>query len=356
MSMPLHILFAPDFRKSIGYQHYLAEALEAQGVRVSFLNGYARGLPLWRGTCRIEGLDAVHLHWPESYCQAREPARNWLRKQRYLLDMALLSQRYPLFLTAHNLLPHNREEESGVFRNIAYTARRASRIFAHSPEARRQYAATFGVNSERIPVIPYGDHAVKMLPPLESESSRQELSLPPRERERVCLIFGTVSPYKGISEVIEYWKKHRPAARLLVVGPVAKATYARELNALAEGVPQVELRISEQWLSEADLRLWLSAVDCAIFNYREIFTSGAAALARSFGLPLLIPERLRCADLMEPHPYVQRFDSLEGNFAQCLELALKQQPDFEVSEAWREETSWKHVAELTARAYREVLC
>ena len=68
----------------------------------------------------------------------------------------------------------------------------------------------------------------------------------------------------------------------------------------------IDLRLVDEWLDDATLRVWLSASDCSIFNYRDIFTSGAAALARSYGLPLLIPRRLASADLDEPHPHVFR--------------------------------------------------
>ena len=54
----------------------------------------------------------------------------------------------------------------------------------------------------------------------------------------------------------------------------------------------------------------LSAADAAVFNYRTIFTSGAAALARSWGVPILIPSRLATVALDEPAPTVFRFDRL----------------------------------------------
>ena len=103
----------------------------------------------------------------------------------------------------------------------------------------------------------------------------------------------------------------------------------------------------------AELRQWLSAADCALFNYKEIFTSGAAALARSFGLPLLIPERLKCADLREPHSHVFRFESLDKDFFSQLLKALETMPSYTCAEDWRQHTSWDYVARLTAEAYNQ---
>jgi hypothetical protein len=108
-----------------------------------------------------------------------------------------------------------------------------------------------------------------------------------------------------------------------------------------------------EWLKDPDLHLWLSAVDCSIFNYREIFTSGAASLARSMGVPILIPERLRAADLHEPHSLVFRFNQLDTDFQQRLVAALNSGTDFEAARKWREETRWAKVAQITKQAYEQ---
>ena len=117
----------------------------------------------------------------------------------------------------------------------------------------------------------------------------------------------------------------------------------------------IDLRLFDEWLDDAALRVWLSAADCSIFNYRDIFTSGAAALARSYGLPLLIPRRLASADLDEPHPHVFQFDTLETDFRVQLDHALATPRDFGIADEWRRKTSWKRVAEITASVYHDVL-
>ena len=117
----------------------------------------------------------------------------------------------------------------------------------------------------------------------------------------------------------------------------------------------IELRLLDEWLDDAALRVWLSASDCSIFNYREIFTSGAAALARSYGLPLLIPRRLATADLDEPHPHVFRFDALDTDFRAQLERAIATPCNYAIAHEWRQKTCWERVAEGTALVYRNVL-
>ena len=132
----MRVLFAPDWRAGIQYQRLLAEALSQHGVEVSFLSDYYRGLPLFRGTC-TKAPDLVHIHWPEAYFSQRGDAWDRLRVARYPLDCWLTAHYRPIVLTAHNLLPHDRGNEGGVFRNARYTGQRSQAVFVHSNGARR---------------------------------------------------------------------------------------------------------------------------------------------------------------------------------------------------------------------------
>jgi glycosyltransferase involved in cell wall biosynthesis len=348
----MRVLFAPDYRSGNPYQTLLADALDARGVKVDFLSDYYRGLPLFRGA-RAKKPDIIHIHWPEQYFQKRSDFWGRLRVARYPLD-CWLTQRYrPIVLTAHNLLPHNRAEERGVFRNIRITAQRAAAIFVHSSAARRCLCETFRLCEHRVRTIPFGDHAAKLGSPVPPEAARKRLGLP--ADAKVCLVFGTVSPYKGSDEIVNFWVENRLPWRLAIVGPVLSEDFADRLRKLARGHPMVDLRVHGSWLDDEMLKMWLSAADCAIFNYRKIFTSGAAALARSYGLPVLIPRRLISVDLDEPHPLVFRFDSFNTDFLSQLRAALETSSDYEMAAEWRKETSWERVAEITARTYDDVL-
>jgi len=348
----LRVLFAPDYRAGNPYQPLLAEALSKHGVDVEFLSDYRRGLPLVRGSAAAAP-DLVHLHWPEAYFGRRGDTWDRLRVLRYPLDYWLTSRRHPIVVTAHNLLPHNRGDELGVFQNIRLTMRNAAAVFAHSQPAKMMLADTFGLPEEVISVIPFGDHAVTLGAPLDREEARRTLGLP--QHEKICLMFGTVSPYKGISEVVQFWAEARVPHRLVVVGPVLAADYADSVKSAASGGEAIDLRMSLDWLDDEALCTWLSAVDCVIFNYKSIFTSGAGALARSFGVPSLLPRSATTLDLGEPHMHVFRFGTLQTDFRDALERALATPCDYAQAEAWRQQTSWEAVAAETAPVYRRIL-
>ena len=347
-SRRLRVLFAPDYKAGNPYQQLLAEALSRHGVDVDFLSDYRRLLPLSRGSATAAP-DVLHLHWPEAYFSHRNDIWDRLRVQRYPLDLWLTARRCPIVVTAHNLLPHNRADEAGIFRNIRLTMQRAAAVFAHAEPARSQLATTFGIPEARIGVIPFGDHSVTLGPPVPRDEARHELALSPLEK--ICLMFGTISPYKGIVDVVRIWREARIPYRLVVAGPVVSSDYADEVRAAAGDASAIDLRLSPDWLDDDVLRTWLSAADCVIFNYRKIFTSGAGGLARSYGVPSVLPLSATTLDLGEPHEHVVRFESMNVGFREAVERALATPCDYAKAQDWRQRTSWDAVAAVTARTY-----
>ncbi len=92
-----------------------------------------------------------------------------------------------------------------------------------------------------------------------------------------------------------------------------------------------------------------------VCNHLRAFSSGGACLARSWGVPLLVPASAEAVDLGEPDPRVRRFETMDDRFARALEEMLAVAPDHAAAATWREATSWDRVAEITAATYREVL-
>jgi beta-1,4-mannosyltransferase len=342
------IIFAPDYRGANPYQTLLADALRARGLQVQFLSEYRRGLPLWRGLRRAEGA-ILHLHWPEHYFKIASGLHRQFRRKRYPLDLALTQKRHPLVVTAHNLKGHG---TNGVIDPlIAFTFRRAGVVIAHSERAKELISSKAKLPLTKIRVIPHGD-LLDALPPLPpQEESRVKLGL--RLDCKYALMFGRVERYKGIDEVVDYWRAARPAAHLIIAGECSDEAYLTELQSRITGpCPNMTLTPTKQ--SDLELSDLLGAVDCALFNYPSILTSGSAVLARSAGIPVLLPERLWTVDLGEPSPMVFRFRTLDQEFTRLLDRAINSPRNPETANAWRFATRWSFIAEQTDKIYLEV--
>ncbi len=341
--------FAPDWRNGVPYQRLLAEALPPHGVRVSFLANYKRVFPL-RRLMKMQPCDILHLHWPEAYYPAKGDLWDWFRRFRFPFDLAGAVRGRALAVTAHNLHAHNRADEPFAFRNSRAALRMARVVFAHSEIAKQKLIETFGLLPGRIRVIPHGDLSVTLGASVSSAEARASLG---RKDQKLALIFGAVDPYKGHEEIIAWWKQAKPDATLVIAGKPHTDEYRAHIAKLTEGEPNIITHFG--WLDDAQLKLWLCAADITIFNYRQIFTSGAANLARSWGLPMLLPKRLDTVALDEPSPFVHRFERLDADFAAKLEAAFRTAPDFAAAAKWRASCTWDTVARLTADGYRMAL-
>ena len=344
----LRVCFAPDYSHANPYQRLLADALDAHGCEVALMDFYRRGLPLTRGT-RALASDILHLHWPDAYFPTSAPLHGLLRKLRFPLDLWLACRRAPLVVTAHNLLPHSRAGEPLVRLLSRHAYRRADAVIAHGANSERAVRDQFQLPCARLHRVPHGDLAVELPPPRPRRTARRALGLP--EGAPLCLMFGAIADYKGIGEAVAYWRRAHPPATLAIIGNPHSAAYGERVAAACSGSDSGIL-YRPGWLDDDALASWLSAADCALFNYRRIFVSGAACLARSWGLPALIPRRLDSLDLDEPDPRVIRFESLASGFAAALEEACALGRDYAAAADWRAATAWPLVAERTAAVYR----
>jgi len=345
----LNVIFAPDWRNGVPYQELLARALERHNVNVTFLGDYKRILPLSR-LLKKRQFDVLHLHWPEAYYPTKGDAFDWFRRARFPFDLLGAAKRGVLVATAHNFHAHDRANETFAERNVRCVHENAKVVFAHSDCAKQRLVEWLGVPAEKVRVAPHGDLSVALGPPLSAAKARCELGL---GHKKVALIFGAVERYKGLEEVIAWWRSAQPNVRLAIVGKPNTAEYGAQISSQI-GQDQNVIHYFG-WLSNEILRLWLSAADVIVFNYREVFTSGAASLARSFGIPILLPRRLDTIDVGEPTPYVRRFTDFGTDFEQQLASALTVKPDFAAAESWREDCNWDNVARTVVDGYRSAI-
>ncbi len=334
----MKILFAPDYRPGNPYQTHLADALNRTGdCTVRFAQGYRRVLPLTR-LCRDEHPDLLHLHWPEAYCPTFGPLA-FLRPWRLPIDMAMATHAIPYVLTAHNLWPHHQPRSAGLQFALGRTYRGARSIIAHSLIAAELVSKQWNVPQEKIVIIPHGN----LVNPMAVEAHPQD--------EKSCsyvLNFGTIAPYKGIEDLIIWWRRNRSLPPLRILGICNDPKYAENLQRLAGDDPAIQLCPGK--VSDESLIAEIQASSAVVLNHHAGLTSSVASMARSLSANILIPRRLMAVDLMEPHPSVFRFESLETDFAGKLSAALKA-PTQPKDENWWRSIAWDTVAAATQECY-----
>jgi beta-1,4-mannosyltransferase len=126
----------------------------------------------------------------------------------------------------------------------------------------------------------YGSHRTR-------ESAREHFGI--RPEEKAVLFFGQMRPYKGLDTLLAAVElAHSEEAPLVLL--LAGKTHPDSLAALEAILPTSARVIRDHtFITDADVDLWFTAADLAVFPYRKILNSGSVHLAATYGVPCVLP-------------------------------------------------------------------
>jgi len=338
------------------YDHELAASLARAGAEVELVtsrfrfgtppepDGYRRRELFYLLSSRVFGRSVLRLplkvaEHPLGLASLRRLQADVLHVQWLPapeLDAALFHPHLPSVFTAHDLLPRRTAHRADLWRRLFG---RFDRIVVHSENGREALAA-FGVDPERIRVIPH--------PVFPSEPER-------RDDGRTVLAFGMIRPYKGLGDAIEAVKR-AGEARLVVAGDPLEPL--EPYRAAANGL-EVDWRLGYLPQHEIDRAFGESTV--AIFPYRpELDQSGALLRALGAGVPAVAYD---VGGIAEP---VRRFDAGRvvpaGDVAALAEAVHELLADGAALERARagarrarEELTWDSAAQTHLSVYEEIV-
>jgi len=105
-----------------------------------------------------------------------------------------------IFLTVHNVLPHEKRLFDHLFSRLAF--RFSDRLLVHAEKLREDAVKHFGADRQKIAVVPHGICADGAVSHGKTEA-RAHLGI---KEKHVLLFFGLVRPYKGLNDLIEAFK------------------------------------------------------------------------------------------------------------------------------------------------------
>ena len=196
-----------------------------------------------------------------------------------LLQCLLLIARTPQIVTAHNVLPHERQWwHRLVFRAIY---RLADSIIVHSRHSREELARELGVPAEKIRVIPHGNYMF-----FESGDDRPVAATSPFR----ILFFGYIRRYKGLTVLLEALAQVRDHGCDFVLDVVGKPVepwepYQRLIDSFQLG-DRVETRLGYVPVEEVPEYFRRAAV--VVLPYLNISQSGVLHLAYAFSRPVIV--------------------------------------------------------------------
>lgn len=189
---------------------------------------------------------------------------------------------------AHSPIPLEEQRPGGsVYRGgrllmggLARGYRAMDAVLVLGETSQRDLAATFP-DVQRTVVIPHGHEGIFATEPIED---------PGRCGPRVVL-FGSLTRYKGIDTLLEAFaevRRQRPAAHLVVAGPVVGDIDIQDLAQRAEQIGQVDFRPGYVDMEEVPGLVGSARVVAA--PYTRSNASGAVRLAQTLGRPVVVTD------------------------------------------------------------------
>jgi len=246
----------------------------------------------WRETAErvaSDAPDALVVPWWTSFWAV--PVRTVFRK------LARLRPETRRVLLCHNLQDH----EAGLAgRWLAGGAFSESDAFLVHNEANR---------AELVHRFPSRPVEALPLPALEIATDREEARRTLKIEGRLVLFLGLIRPYKGVDVLLAAAPRiiRETGARIAIVGEVFDD--ARYLTRMWESSPVRDRVIwKDEYVSEEEMALWLSACDLLALPYRRISSSAIAARAIGARRPIAAAAVGGLKEAVEPGVTGELFD------------------------------------------------
>jgi glycosyltransferase involved in cell wall biosynthesis len=304
------------------YLTQLCENLKREGVQVEGTRQQGR---IFLKTLAGHAPPIVHFHWMNTFFLPEGPfgasLYPWVRSHGFVATLEALKRvGTNIVWTAHNLVNHERRAISADRRCHRATARRADAIIAHSPSAKEKLIETFGLQPQKVSVIPHG-HFIDWYPSSVRPSDARDALGIPSDRS-VFGFFGQIRRYKQVTELVRTYLRDisQDHTHLLVAGNPRTDALESELRSMADDAPDVDLHLD--FVPKDEVQYYFKAADVMVFPYDSILTSGSIILSMSMARPVVAPRFGGIEDVVgADHGWLYDVGSSDG-LADAMQRAL----------------------------------
>lgn len=282
------VLIIP-YEENNPYQDNLTNSLENQGVTVH--QSSLRPDRLLSKLLSTPEISIIHIHWTYPFFDS-DSAIKAIAKSLIsnLLFLLLRAVGYRFVWTAHNLTAHDSDHETiEIAIKKAFAGYICETVIAHNHSAAEELRERLKLGCKtNIEVIRHGNYIDTYPNKTSRSASRAELGYEPEEI--VYLFFGQIKEYKQVPHLIQSFKEissEDDKKRLLIAGNPAHGQLEDEIRAKAGDRSDIQTVL--EFIPSEKVDLYMNAADIVVLPYSDIFTSGSAILAMSFGNPLIVP-------------------------------------------------------------------
>jgi glycosyltransferase involved in cell wall biosynthesis len=219
--------------------------------------------------------------------------QNTISARRDIIFLTLLRFLHiKIIYTAHDLMPHDREERDAKWMGFAFRCiyKLADKIIVHSDTDILILRNEFHIEEKKIDKIEHGNYDFF---PKESVQKMNNLrkNFGIGNHDKVMLCFGSIRRYKGIDKLIDSYKDFRMKGKrfkILVVGRSPDLQYTHKIkDNIRKSKLDEDIIIHDKYILFEDVRNYFMIADIVALPYEHIHDSGVLRIAFSCEKPLL---------------------------------------------------------------------
>ena len=274
-----------------------------------------------------------------------------------------------IVFTAHNVNAGKRDASDSLLNRITLRVQYhfCDHIFVHTEKMKCELLEEFGVQNDRISVIPFGINNSVPHTDLTPAEAKQRLGI--GGNEKAILFFGAIRPYKGLEHLVDAFLRltaAHPEYRLIIAGQPRKESqkYLDEIQRTIDGhINRTQVIQKIQFIPDEETELYFKAADVLALTYTHIFQSGVLFLAHCFGLPVVAADigsfrddviEGRTGFLYDASDVGALARTIEMYFASDLYKELDTRRD-DIRDLAERTHSWESVGQTTRGVYEKLL-
>lgn len=228
----------------------------------------------------------LHYHWFEFEDAKSFVGINW--KLFWIIIYRMMGGK--IIWTVHNKYPHHNKYLFINKKIRRLIAKLANRLHIHCESAISVCSEILDVPGNKFFVVKHPEFPSTIIERNKSiENLNQKyLSGKIKPEDKIFLMFGAIAEYKGIKEVINIFEGLDKKNKLLIAGFIKRGN-EKYFNELQSTAGKENIFIVGEVIPDDDVPNFFGSADCAIFNYRDVLTSGGVHLALAYKRPVIAP-------------------------------------------------------------------
>lgn len=255
--------------------------------------------------------DYIHFDWETSYYYRKNLLMTLINIPSFILQIYIARYIFncQLVWTPHNIVPHDPK-----YVKIHKFCRN---FFAHNMKWIRLFsdlsieAATCELKCDinKFKVIPEGSYVGYYPDKIDRSEARKLLSI---DNDKLVLLYtGLIKPYKGITELITYFKKMFSDNTILIIaGSIMDTGYGNTIK----GMISENIVLIDRFIDNDELQIYFNAADIVTLPFKQIENSGSVILAMSFKKAVIAPAMGVLEERLINQPELLYRSSLEDSF------------------------------------------